>query len=218
MLSAQQPDARVGLKAVSFLGDDVRVPCLDGTERQYVNLDSAASTPALGVVAEAVNELLPWYSSVHRGAGAKSQISTAAFEGARDSVRDFMAAADDQVVVFVENTTHAANLLSWMFPQGSRVLSSPIEHHANMLPWRRHHVELLPFTSSPDELLSAVGSALSRDPEIDLVAVTGASNVTGEVWPIADLAALAHEGGAEIFVDAAQLAPHRAIDLNASRC
>lgn len=213
MLSAQRPDERLGLKAVSFLGDDVRVPCLDGTERQYVNLDSAASTPALGVVAEAVNELLPWYSSVHRGAGAKSQVSTAAFEGARDSVRDFLAAADDQVVVFVENTTHAANLLSWMFPQGSRVLSSPIEHHANMLPWRRHHVELLPFTSSPDELLSAVGSALSRDPEIDLVAVTGASNVTGEVWPIADLATLAHEGGAEIFVDAAQLAPHRAINL-----
>ena len=81
-----------------------------------------------------------------------------------------------------------------------------------MLPWRRHDVRLLPFTRSPDELLEATERAL-RAERIDLVAVTGASNVTGEVWPVAELAELAHEHGAELFVDAAQLAPHRAIDM-----
>ena len=92
------------------------------------------------------------------------------------------------------------------------MLSSTTEHHANMLPWRRHDVRLLPFTRTPDELLDAAERAL-RAEQIDLVAVTGASNVTGEVWPVAELAELAHDHGAELFVDAAQLAPHRAIDM-----
>jgi selenocysteine lyase/cysteine desulfurase len=81
-----------------------------------------------------------------------------------------------------------------------------------MLPWRRHGVRLLPFTHSADELLEAAERMLSAG-GVDLLAVTGASNVTGEVWPIAGLAAIAHCHGAEILVDAAQLAPHRRIDM-----
>jgi selenocysteine lyase/cysteine desulfurase len=81
-----------------------------------------------------------------------------------------------------------------------------------MLPWRRHDVSLLPIARSADELLDATDRAL-RGERIDLVAVTGASNVTGEVWPVAELADLVHRHGAELFVDAAQLAPHRAIDM-----
>jgi selenocysteine lyase/cysteine desulfurase len=81
-----------------------------------------------------------------------------------------------------------------------------------MLPWRRHEVRLLPFARSADELIDATERAL-RAERFDLVAVTGASNVTGEVWPVAELAELAHRHGAELFVDAAQLAPHRAIDM-----
>jgi selenocysteine lyase/cysteine desulfurase len=84
-----------------------------------------------------------------------------------------------------------------------------------MLPWRRHDVRLLPFTRSPAGLLETTERALRARP-VDIVAVTGASNVTGEVWPVADLAALAHKHGAKLFVDAAQLAPHRAIDMAAS--
>ena len=81
-----------------------------------------------------------------------------------------------------------------------------------MLPWRRHDLHMLPFTSSADELLTRTEGAL-REAPIELLAVTGASNVTGEVWPLAELAALAHAHGAQLFVDAAQLAPHRAIDM-----
>jgi selenocysteine lyase/cysteine desulfurase len=103
-------------------------------------------------------------------------------------------------------------VLAAALPEGARVLSSATEHHANMLPWRRHDVRLLPITRTPDELLEHAERAL-RAERIDLVAVTGASNVTGEVWPVAELAKLAHEHGAELFVDAAQLAPHRAIDM-----
>jgi selenocysteine lyase/cysteine desulfurase len=81
-----------------------------------------------------------------------------------------------------------------------------------MLPWRHHDVTLTPFPTSPGHLLEAVEHAL-RTTRIDLIAVTGASNVTGEVWPLRELATLAHAHGAQLFVDAAQLAPHRAIDM-----
>ena len=197
-----------------LLGADTVVPCLGGHSRRYVNLDYAASTPVMAAVWEAVEAFLPWYSSVHRGSGLKSQLSTGAFEDARGTVAGFVGAHAEDAVVFVRNTTEAINVLSAALPEGTRVLSSPVEHHSNMLPWRRHHLRLLPFTGSPDELLDACRRALrSARPRIDLVAVTGASNVTGEVWPIAELAELAHAHGAELCVDAAQLAPHRPIDM-----
>jgi selenocysteine lyase/cysteine desulfurase len=195
-----------------LLGDGTQVPCVDGRHRRYVNLDYAASTPVMAEVWEAVGAFAPWYSSVHRGSGYKSQAATEAFESARGDVARFVGARRADDVVFVRNTTEAINVLAASLPPGTRVLSSPVEHHANMLPWRRHDVRLLPFTRSAAGLLDAVERAL-RAERIDLVAVTGASNVTGEVWPLAELAALAHRHGAKLFVDAAQLAPHRPIDM-----
>ncbi len=194
-------------------GADAHVPCLDGGERRYVNLDSAASTPALVEVRDAVEAMIPWYSSVHRGAGYKSRVSTAAYEGARRAVAEFCGCGDAHEVIFTRNTTEAINLLAASLPQGSAVLVTPNEHHANLLPWlERHEATVLPFTSGPDELLDAVRAALRARPT-RLLAVSGASNVTGDVWPAAELVALAHEHEAEIFIDAAQLAPHRAVSI-----
>ena len=200
---------------LELLGDDTEVPCLDGRSRRYVNLDYAASTPMLADAWEAVQAFMPWYSSVHRGTGVKSQVATAAYEDARGDVAAFVGARADDSVVFVRNTTEAINVLSASLPAGTRVLSTPVEHHANMLPWRRHDLRTLPFPRSADELLELCEDELRRRP-VDLVAVTGASNVTGEVWPVAALAEIAHEHGAELFVDAAQLAPHRPILMAAS--
>jgi selenocysteine lyase/cysteine desulfurase len=198
-----------------LIGADAVVPCLDGRARRYVNLDYAASSPVLAAVWEAVEAFVPWYSSVHRGSGTKSQLSTAAFEDARATVAEFVGAAADDHVVFVRNTTEAINVLAAALPAGARVLSSAVEHHSNLLPWRRHDLRLLPCTGTPDELLGACEQAIRATP-IDLVAVTGASNVTGELWPVAELAELAHAHGARLFVDAAQLAPHRPIDMTAA--
>ena len=197
-----------------LIGADTLVPCGDGRQRRYTNLDYAASTPVMAEVWDAVEAFVPWYSSVHRGSGVKSKVSTAAFEDARDTVAEFVGAGADDAVVFVRNTTEAINVLSAALPTGTRVLSSAVEHHSNMLPWRRHDLRLLGFADSPPELLDACERALRAAwPPIDLVAVTGASNVTGEVWPVAELAELAHAHGAQLFVDAAQLAPHRRIDM-----
>ena len=199
----------------TLIGNDVGVPCVDGRVERYVNLDYAASTPVMADVWAAVEAFVPWYSSVHRGTGAKSQVSTAAYEEARDDVKAFVGARADDEVVFVRNTTEAINVLAAALPAGSRVLTSPVEHHANMLPWRRHDVRMLPFTRSPEELLEATERALRAAP-VDLLAVTGASNVTGEIWPLAELAELAHRHGAELFTDAAQLVAHHPIDMAGS--
>lgn len=201
-----------------YIGGDSSVPCVDGRLRRYVNLDHAASAPALQAVWEAIAAFVPWYSSVNRGAGYHSQVATAALEGAREAVAQFLDAPKDASVIFLRNTTEAINVLATALPARTRVLSSPAEHHANMLPWRQHEVQLLPFASSPTDLLQSCEDALLADGgAIELVAVTGASNVSGEVWPVAELAELAHAHGAEIFVDAAQLAPHRRVSMSQSQ-
>jgi selenocysteine lyase/cysteine desulfurase len=190
-----------------LVGANLKVPCTDGA-RRYVNLDYAASTPVMAEVWAAVNHFVPWYSSVHRGTGAKSRFSTDAYDTAREKIARFV---NGDTAVLVRNTTEAINVFANALAPGTRVLSTPVEHHANMLPWRHHELSLTPFPTSPEHLLEAIERGLRRG--VDLVAVTGASNVTGEVWPLAELARLAHEHGAQLFVDAAQLAPHRAIDM-----
>jgi selenocysteine lyase/cysteine desulfurase len=119
-------------------------------------------------------------------------------------------------VVFTRNTTDAINLLSPALPSGTSVITYASEHHANLLPWRQHHAAVLPVATSAQETLEVTASAMRAAPRGPLLlAVTGASNVTGEIWPLAELVRLAHAHGARVIVDAAQLAPHRAIDLAA---
>ena len=201
-----------------LIGSDLEVPLATGGARRYVNLDAAASTPAMVPVVDAVMRALPWYSSVHRGAGFASQVSTRLYEGARETLAGFVGAGPDDSVVFVRNTTDALNTVAACLPlrSGQVVLSTAVEHHANMLPWRRRApvVALSPPPSS-EALIAAVGAAL-RSHDVGVVSITGASNVTGEVFPIAEVARLAHEQGATVVVDAAQLAPHRRIDMAAT--
>lgn len=198
------------------VGGAVTVPVVTGGSRRYVNLDHAASAPCLVAVARAVDELLPWYASVHRGTGYLSQLSTQAYEGARRAIGSFVGARADDAVVLTRNTTDGLNLLAAALPPRTEVLVFASEHHANLLPWRRHRT-VLPIPASPDEAMHRLERALSaRASGPRLVAVTGASNVTGEIWPYAEIAALAHGYGARVVLDAAQLAPHRRIDMAAT--
>ncbi|HEV7678163.1 MAG TPA: aminotransferase class V-fold PLP-dependent enzyme [Candidatus Dormibacteraeota bacterium] len=202
----------------ALTGRELRVPLAAGGSGRYVNLDSAASTPAMEAVVAAVAEALPWYSSVHRGAGYASQVSTRMYEAARQAVHTFAGARPDDVVIFVRNSTDGLNMLARALQprEGEVVLTTAVEHHANLLPWRRLApvVHIAP-PPSPQALLDGVQRAL-RDNRVGVVAMTGASNVTGEVFPVAEVARLAHDAGALMVVDAAQLAPHRAVDMAAS--
>jgi selenocysteine lyase/cysteine desulfurase len=204
---------------IRLVGDDIEVPCVDGTARPYLSLDSAASTPALPAVAERVQAFLPWYSSVHRGAGWKSQMATAEYEEARAAILAFAGRTDrDDVAIICRNTTEAINHLAYRLqlePQDV-VVTTVVEHHANLLPWARvatrRYVEC-----GRDGTFSAgdVIAALDLEPRPRLLAITGASNVTGWMPPLDPVIAAAHERGIPVLVDAAQLAPHRPLPTEA---
>jgi len=198
----------------AVLGAHLPVTLSDGRTVEHANLDYAATAPCLEAAALAVTELLPWYGSVHRGAGAVSRRCTLAYEQARETITDFVGARADDHVIFTRNTTDALNLLARAIPAGTTVVGWAGEHHANLLPWAR--TVRLPVPKSALDAQRALTAALAQQSGSVLVAVTGASNVTGEVWPIEALAEIAHAAGARIVVDAAQLAPHRPVSLAAS--
>jgi cysteine desulfurase/selenocysteine lyase len=217
-----QSDVEVECTSVGMasmvVGYDVEVPLLDGSRSRYVNLDNAATTPCLGAVQCGVNEFLRWYSSIHRGAGFKSILSTTVYEQAREVVAEFVGAdAEANTVIFGRNTTEALNKLARRFPfeKGDVVLSSVMEHHSNLLPWRTvaqvGHIELRPDGSLDlQDLTQRLDAHAGR---VKLVSITGASNVTGYLNPVHLIAKMAHGAGAKIAVDAAQLAGHRPIDV-----
>ena len=215
MTATREPTVH-GSDLLRLMGADTEVPLVTGGTGRYVNFDYAASAPALQVVRDAVGELLGWYSSVHRGAGFKSRASTAAYEGARESIRRFVNGRDDDAVIITRNTTDSINLLAGTVPEGTHVVAFAGEHHANLLPWKRCGVRYLAIPETPAEMLEQLETTLRELPACDdphLVAVTGASNVTGEVWPVAEIARVAHDNGARLVVDGAQLAPHAPIDM-----
>jgi selenocysteine lyase/cysteine desulfurase len=199
----------VSLALPPVAGAELTVPLVDGRRVPYANLDHAASAPCLATVRDAVDELLPWYASVHRGAGFASQVSTRIYERARDVVRGFVGARRTDAVVFTRNTTDALNLLARAVPRGTSVVHFDTDHHAALLPWRGPRVRRIASVAGLDAALRSCPTGPR------LVVVTGASNVTGELWPVADVAAIARRHGARIVLDAAQLAPHRPVDVRA---
>lgn len=203
---------------IHLVGEDLAVPCVDGTERAYLSLDAAASTAALPAVAQRANEFLPWYSSVHRGAGWKSQLATAQYEEARAATLAFAGRSDDDVAIICRNTTEAINHLAYRLrlDLDDVVLTTVVEHHANLLPWARvavrRYVECGPEGTFGAD---AVVAGLDANPRPKLLAITGASNVTGWMPPLDEIITAAHERGVPVLVDAAQLAPHRPLPAGA---
>ncbi|WP_016906929.1 aminotransferase class V-fold PLP-dependent enzyme [Streptomyces xiaopingdaonensis] len=196
------------------LGDDVHVPLRDGGSVPYAALDVAASAPALRQVWDDVAAFAPYYGSVHRGAGHLSQLSSETYERSRATVAAFLGCRPDDALVLTRSTTDSMNLLAAVLPSGTRVFVFESEHHAALLCWRDRPTTVLPAPRSPAEAVASLERALAEAAEGPrLVCVTGASNVTGEVWPVERLAAVARRHGARTVVDAAQLAPHRRVDV-----
>ena len=213
-----RPRLEAGLRPL--VGDGSMVPCIDGHDRPYLNLDAAASTSALPVVVRAVEDFLPCYASVHRGAGHKSQQSTRAYEAARAAALGFAGRSPGggDVAIICRNTTEAINHLAYRLRLAADdvVVTTVVEHHANLLPWgrlcRRRFVEC---GSDGTFGVEEVAAAVDAGPRPRLLAVTGASNVTGWQPPIDDIVRAAHERDVPVLVDAAQLAAHRPLPADA---
>lgn len=219
-VAANKAIAKINIGEIqkNIVGYDMQVPLLDGSKRQYINFDNAASTPAFKSVVDKVNEFMKWYSSIHRGTGFKSQLCSETFDHSREVVADFVNVdPGTHAVIFVKNATEGINKLANRMPiaKDDVVLVSKMEHHSNDLPWRAKakvvHVDVRTDGSLDEEDL--IGKLAQYRQKVALVALTGASNVSGWVNDINRLAEICHEYGTRILIDAAQLAPHRAIDM-----
>lgn len=200
-------------------GADTMVPLSSGELVPYVNFDNAATTPPFVSVLRSIIDFAPWYSSVHRGAGYKSRVSTDVFERSRAAILNFFdASSDEYSVIFVKNTTEAINKLSNRLCKGVKnevVLSTEMEHHSNDLPWRKNYrVDYINVDRYGRLDIDDIECKLKKyDGAVKLVTVSGASNVTGFINPCHAIAAIAHRFGAKIMVDGAQLVPHIKMDM-----
>lgn len=188
----------------------------DGAERAIIYLDHGASTHPPKPVLDTYREFLEkYYANIHRGNHYLSQKASALFDAVSETILHFLGAdPSTNEVVFTTNTTTALDLAGYLMSQkeGATLVSS-MEHHSNDLPHRRHgqvhRVEILADgTLDYNDLESKL-----KHNRIKLVAITGASNVTGFMPDIYQIARLAHQHGAKILVDAAQLVAHHSINM-----
>jgi len=206
-------------------------PALHQTVRrgkQLVYLDNAASSQRPKVVAAAVARYYAEYASnVHRGVHALAERATAAYEGARGEVRQFLNAADAREIVFTRGTTEAINLVAQSFVRprlrpGDEILITGMEHHSNIVPWQLvceatgASLVVVPI----DERGELVAGEFERrlSPRTRFASVVWVSNALGTVNPVEALVAAAHERGVPILVDGAQAAPHCTVDVRALGC
>jgi cysteine desulfurase/selenocysteine lyase len=192
-------------------------------------LDSAASSQKPRQVLDAMNELYETsYANIHRGVYDLGERATQAYEGAREKARAFINAESTREVIFTRNVTAALNLVAyaWGFDNlgpGDAVLVTEMEHHSNFVPWqyvaKRTGAEFLaiPVDHEGELQLDRLGSLAARG-RIKVVAATYVSNSLGTVNPIERLTQWAHDQNAIMVVDAAQAAPHRAVDVQALGC
>ncbi len=192
-------------------------------------LDSAASTQKPRQVLDRMRHFYEHeYANVHRGVYRLAERATGGYEAARKTVAAFVNAPSERELIFTRSATEAINLVAYAWGldnlgPGDVVVVSELEHHANLVPWQfiasrsgasfRH----IPMDDQ-GELQLDVLPQIARAGEVKVVAAGLVSNALGTVNPVEELTAWAHERGAIMVVDAAQAAPHRAVDVQSLGC
>ncbi|MEM6705934.1 MAG: cysteine desulfurase [Acidobacteriota bacterium] len=191
-------------------------------------LDSAASSQKPECVIERMADFYRHdYANVHRGVHELSQRATKLYEGARDTVKDFIGAARREEVIFTRGTTESLNLVAQTLGrqrlgEGDKVLITEMEHHSNIVPWQQicaatgAQLEVAPIDDRGQLLLEEFERRLDRHTRI--VAISHVSNALGTINPIGDLIQRARRCGAFIVVDGAQAVPHLAVDVRDLDC
>ncbi len=196
--------------------------------KPLVYLDSAASAQKPQAVIDAERAVYEcYYSNIHRGVHRLSQLSTEAYEKARESVRRFLNAAQAREIVLLRGTTEAVNLVAQTYGRrhvgaGDEVLITALEHHSNIVPWqllceeKGARLRVAPIDGRGVVDLEAFERLLS--PRTRIVSVAHVSNALGTVNPVRRMTELAQAAGAVVMIDGAQAAPHLALDVRALGC
>ena len=186
-------------------------------------LDSAASSQKPRAVIDAIADAYGHhYANVHRGIYELSEDATARYEGARKRLAGFIGATSDRELVFVRNATEAINLVAFSWGRansgpGDVILSTEMEHHANLVPWQQLAAETgatvayVAITEDGRLDMADLRRLLERGPK--LVAISHVSNALGTINPVAEITSMAHDAGALVLVDAAQSVPHMPVSV-----
>jgi cysteine desulfurase/selenocysteine lyase len=193
-----------------------------------VYLDNAATTQKPSAVLDRIRKsYLEECANIHRGVYQLSERATAAHDEARDKVRAFLGAQKTSEIIFVRGATEGINLVAQSYGRsnvgpGDEVLITAMEHHSNLVPWqmlcqeRGATLAVAPIDEHGDVIWPEFEKRLG--PKTKLVAFTYVSNALGTVNPAKAIIEAAHQHGAVVLVDAAQAAPHLAIDVKDLDC
>jgi cysteine desulfurase/selenocysteine lyase len=193
--------------------------------KPLVYLDSAATSQKPVQVIEAEAEFYRRHNAnAHRGIYELGEEATEAYEGARATIARFLGVHDPSRLVFTRGTTESVNLVAYgwgrkFLREGDEILVTEMEHHSNLVPWQMTRdatgatLRFVPLTDDGLLDLSDLGALLTDRTKV--LAVTGMSNALGTITPLKELIDAAHAVGAVVVVDAAQMAPHLAMDVDA---
>ena len=196
--------------------------------RPLVYLDNGATSQKPRRVIDAIRRYYETdNANVHRGLHALSERATNDYEGARDTVRAFLNAADRREIVFVRGATEGLNLVaqSWARPRlrpDDEIVVTTMEHHSNIVPWQLvcrqtgARLRVVPIHDSGELDMEAFSKLVNERTRI--VAVAHVSNALGTINPVREIIATAHDAGAVAVLDGAQAAAHGAVDVRALGC
>ena len=191
--------------------------------KRLAYLDSAATTlKPLPVIDELDRYYRLETSNVHRGLYWLSENATFKFEATRDKIFSLINAPDRKQIIFTKGTTEAINLVAHSYVRnflqaGDEILVSQMEHHSNIVPWqlvaeeKNLKIKVIPINEQGEILMDEYQKLLT--PSVKLVSIVYISNALGTINPIKEMTRLAHQGGARIFVDAAQAISHTKVDV-----
>lgn len=196
--------------------------------KKVIYLDSAATSQKPEEVIEAVDNYYRYSNAnPHRGAHYLGWKATEAYENTREKVKNFVNAKRSEEIVFTRNATESLNLVAYSYAlenikEGDEILITILEHHANLVPWQmvaKRKKATLKYAYLRDDLGLDYEDLESKITEkTKIVAFTASSNVTGEMTDVERIIRAAKKVGATTVVDACQLAPHKAVDVQAMDC
>lgn len=201
-----------------FIGVNEEIKLSKGNKVLPINFDNAATTPSFKENLKAIEYMLNLYSSIGRGIGYRENFCNEFYENSKSKILDFFRVKNKEkyTAIYVKNATEGLNLLGKaLSDKKNYVISTRMEHHANDLPWREYGNVLYIEVDNLGRLKKEeIEESIKRyKGRVKYLTITGASNVTGYLNPIYEIAKIAHDNNIKIIVDGAQLVSHREINI-----
>jgi len=197
--------------------------------KPLIYLDNAATTQKPSQVIESLHQYYSYENAnIHRGLYFLSELATESYESARLKVKEFINAMSASEIIFVRGATEAINLLatsfarSGFFTQGSEIIVSEMEHHANIVPWQIAaeslgiKLRVIPFNENGELMIEKLPELINKNTK--LVSVVHISNALGTINPVREIIRIAHENAIPVLVDGSQSVPHMPVDVQDLDC